>query len=481
MIKALSITFVWALSIALASSATAADKPVLRAGAATSNITPPIGQDIIGGFAPSPSKHIHDELNARCLVLDDGKTRLAIVVCDLLGLHKIVSDEARRLIQERTGIPRENVLISGTHTHSGSSALGQDRLAHEQKLDEYQTFVAIRISDGVQRALNLLRPAQIGFGFVDVPEHLNNRRWFMRPGTVPDNPFGTSDLVKMNPPGGSPNLVEPAGPVDPEVAIVSVREPDGQPISVFATYSLHYVGGVGPAHVSADYFGMFCNELTRLLGAEQQDPPFVGLLANGTSGDVNNINFRTPRKSKGPYEQMRFVAGDVAAKVHAALAGLKYRDDATLGARYREAKVAFRKLTSDELAWAKKTAAERKPEPGKTDLSLIYANRALKLAEYPDLAELPLQTFRIGDVCLGTMPCEVFTEIGLDFKRRSAIKPAFMVSLNHGYYGYLPTPRHFDLGGYETWIGTNRLERTASDKMMAELVEMSSELQSAAK
>ena len=72
----------------------AADAVEFRAGAATSNITPPLGLPIIGGFSPAPSTHVHDDLHARCLALDDGTTKLALVVCDLLGVHKIVSDEA---------------------------------------------------------------------------------------------------------------------------------------------------------------------------------------------------------------------------------------------------------------------------------------------------------------------------------------------------------------------------------------------------
>ena len=173
-----------ALFSACVVSAHAAD--TFQAGAATSNITPEIGQEIIGGFVPYPSKHVHDELQARCLVLDDGKTKLAFVVCDLLGLHRIVSTEARRLIQEKTGIPPECVMISATHTHSASSALGQDRLKHEQTLDDYQRFVAKRIADGVVRALNNCRPAEIAFGTAEAPEHVFNRRWHMRPGTVPE-------------------------------------------------------------------------------------------------------------------------------------------------------------------------------------------------------------------------------------------------------------------------------------------------------
>jgi len=94
---------------------------VFRAGAAASNITPPLGTLRVGSFAPYPTVHVHDELHARCLVLSDGKTTLALVVCDFLGLHRSISIEARRLIQEATGIPPENVMISATHTHSAGS------------------------------------------------------------------------------------------------------------------------------------------------------------------------------------------------------------------------------------------------------------------------------------------------------------------------------------------------------------------------
>src|SRR5688572_6156226 len=125
------------LFIALSgSTACAAAAAGLRAGAATSNITPELGLKIVGGFAPYPAEHVHDELHARCLVLDDGKTKLALVVCDLLGLHRSLSVEARRLIQEGTGIPPENVMISATHTHSAATALGTNRYTTDQALDE---------------------------------------------------------------------------------------------------------------------------------------------------------------------------------------------------------------------------------------------------------------------------------------------------------------------------------------------------------
>ncbi|MBL8826553.1 MAG: neutral/alkaline non-lysosomal ceramidase N-terminal domain-containing protein [Planctomycetaceae bacterium] len=455
--------------------ADAAEK-TLRAGAATSNITPPIGGAIIGGFLPAPSKHIHDELHARCLVLDDGERRVAFVVCDLLGVHRLVSNEARRQITEKLGIPLDNVLISGTHTHSATSALGQDRLRYEQELDDYQKFVIQRIVDGVQRAVNTLRPAEFAYGEVDVPEHVFNRRWYLRPGTMPENPFGGLDLVKMNPGAGNPNLVEPAGPVDPTVSFFMLREPDGKSIGLFSAYSLHYVGDVGPAHISADYFGIYSERMKHLLGATEQDPPFVAMMANGTSGDINNINFKQPRPRKETYGQMRYVAHDVAEKVHKQIASLKFRSDITIDARYREPSIAWRRPTSEQLAWAKQKSTEEAEVNGRANLPKIYADRALRLAEYPELATVPVQVFRLGEMSMSSMPCEIFCEIGIDYRRRTPLKPGFMVSLNHGYFGYLPTPRQHDLGGYETWLGTNRLERTASDKLLDELLKMTSEM-----
>lgn len=403
--------------------AEAAKPGSLRAGAATSNITPPLGGSIVGGFKPYPATHIHDELHARCLVLDNGNAKVALVICDLLGFHRCVSDEARRLIQAETGIAPANVLISATHTHSACTALGAGRYKVDQELDEYQRFVARRIADGVRRSVNLLRPAELAFGTVDIPEHVFNRRWFMRPGTVPANPFGQSDLVKMNPPAGSANLTEPAGPTDPTVSFLAVRETEGRPIALYAAYSLHYVGGVGPGHVSADYFGMFCDEFTRLQKVDDHGTPFVALLANGTSGDINNINFRTPRPGKPNYEQMRYVSHDVARKIHAALTGLKYERELILDARYREPLIAMRKPTAEQLNWAKQTLAAAPEDREKWDLSTIYADRTTHLAAAPETVATPLQVLRVGSVSIGSMPTEVFCEIGLEFKDRSALKP----------------------------------------------------------
>ena len=121
------------------------------------------------------------------------------------------------------------------------------RIVDSQKPDKdpvYYAFLSERIADGIIRAINNLEPARIGWGKAILPDHLFNRRWYMKPGTPMPNPFGGQDQVKMNPGAGNPNLLKPAGPTDPEVNFISVQTTGGVPLALLANYSLHYVGGV---------------------------------------------------------------------------------------------------------------------------------------------------------------------------------------------------------------------------------------------
>ena len=96
----------------------------LRAGAAAVNITPPLGIEINGGTAPALATDVHDELQAKALILDDGRTRLAFVVVDNCLIDRALLDEAKALIHRHTGLGSNQVCISTTHTHSAGSVTG---------------------------------------------------------------------------------------------------------------------------------------------------------------------------------------------------------------------------------------------------------------------------------------------------------------------------------------------------------------------
>ncbi|MGB7345650.1 MAG: neutral/alkaline non-lysosomal ceramidase N-terminal domain-containing protein, partial [Pirellulaceae bacterium] len=297
----------------------AEDKPVFRAGAAIADITPPLGEKVVGSFSPFPATNIHDPLHARCLCLDDGETKLFFVICDNVGIAKSVYDEARAMIAEQSDIDAQHIVMAATHTHSACVATSP----------KYTPIIAKGITQAVLAAKANLQPARIGWSGIDDASELNNRRWYIKDPKLRHNPFGGVDTVRMNPPRNHPSLIQPAGPVDPEISFLSVQSTKGDPIALLANYSLHYVGGVPRGDVSADYFGVFANQIGPMIGAKPESP-FVGILTNGTSADVNNIDFRfssrDAKQTYGNYEKLTEVADKVAKKVAEAHANTKFHD-----------------------------------------------------------------------------------------------------------------------------------------------------------
>lgn len=472
------------LCLALVSLNIAAAAPVFRAGAATSNITPPIAAESGARTSRPPATHVHDDLHARCLVLDDGQAKLAFVVVDLRHISAEVAAAAKVIIEKTTGIPPQCVVISATHSHTTGGARLEER--EGEPYYDYSAFLTRRIADGVLRAHNQLEPAQIGWGVVEEPTQVFNRRWFVKPERGPV--YGAHDNVeKVDTNPGYKGLLRPAGPVDPQITFVSVRSTSGKPISLLASYGLHYVGGVTPNTISADYFAIFADRVGELLGADRhQDPPFVGIMANGTSGDVNNLERYSdeelarrgpqPKKKYQPFEKAREVADLCAGKVTEAHKTLQWHDHVKLMSVQRTLTFERRYPTNEEVAWAESVKAKRIKPMSTSRYSTYGTVLAYASPDMPPTVDVVVQTHRIGDLAVATMPFEVFAEIGLELKQRSPIQPLMNISIANGAHGYLPTPEQHKLGGYETWIGVNKVQLDASVKMVNALVEMLVEL-----
>ncbi|HEX4609445.1 MAG TPA: hypothetical protein VH092_14705 [Urbifossiella sp.] len=460
------------LAAAVAAFAPAADAPPrppgLLAGAYAQDVTPehfPVS--VNGGFADRQAAGAHDKLHARCLVLDDGKTKVALAVVDSCMIPRELGDAARAEAARATGIPPGNILISATHTHTAPTVGGVFQSDPDER---YVKFLAAKIAAGVIAAHARLAPAKVGAGAADEPDHVFNRRWFTRPGFENRDPFGNAtDRVKMNPGYQNPALDKPAGPTDPQVSVLSVRGPDEAPRALFANYSLHYVGDM-PA-LSADYFGVFADRIGPVLGAKGDG--FVGILSNGTSGDVNNVNYAGPPPPKRDVgERSREVAEAVAKAAKTAAAGATYRSDVTLAAATRDLTLKVRKPTAAEVERARAILAGAKG-PVLTGPDEVYARETVRLAGYPDTVPVRIQAIRVGDLGIVGIPCEVFTEIGLEIKKKSPLRRTCTVSLANGYNGYLPTPAQHALGGYETWRArSSYLEVGAAGPITAAALEL---------
>ena len=447
----------------------------LSAGAAAVDITPEAWPlPLIGSFRYRPATSAHDPLHSKALVVRSGHSTVAIAVVDSCYIPRDTLDEAKRRVQTEIGLPTDRILIAATHTHSapppapGIGLRGLESETHDENESQYSERLIHGIASSVVQAYSRMQPAQIGWATTSLPTQVFNRRWFMRDGSIPADPFGgTTDRVQMNPPFASPNLVQPSGPVDPEVAVLSVRSAAGEPLALLANYALHYVGGIPPGQVSADYFGEFARILADRLGA---GAGFVGILSNGTSGNINNLDFSRPRVRKEPFEQARHVASELADVVLDALENLDHVSGAGVAMEQSEVTLSRRKPSESVLARSRKLLAD--PPESVTARQTIYAQRAVALHDGPDELPVVLQAIRIGEVGIAALPFETFVETGLAIKRHSPMRPSFVIELANGAEKYLPTPEHHELGGYETWLGTSTVEEQASVAIESELLRL---------
>ncbi len=458
----------------------AADKaPTLRAGAAATDITPKeFPLNMPGGFSPNPATSAHDPLHARAVVLDDGSTQLALAVVDSLGAGPDILDEAKEIAAQKTGIPKDKMLVSSTHSHTAAPLSNREGVP--APVAAYHKVFVNGLADAIVRAHAALRPAAVGSAAHPLPEEVFNRRWYLKPDKMPLNPYGKLDRVKTNP-GTSPDVLDrPAGPTDPDITILSVQDMKRKPLALFANYSLHYVGGSPSGQISADYFGEFARVFpSRVRGDEN----FVAAMSNGTSGDINNIPFGVTRPPREPFEQIRLVAAKAADTAWLAHRKIdKHRGDVRLGMIERKITLKYRRPTEEQVAEARtiaaikdKDAIEKLPR-----LAQNYARNMIGAAERPeDTITVILQAIRIGDFAVCGIPFETFVETGLDLKKRSPFPQTMVIGLANGRHGYLPTPEQHKLGGYETWLGTNVVQEDASVIITNHLLEMLTDLRNA--
>ena len=445
-----------ALTLTTAAPATAAEASngqsarVFQAGAYAMDITPPrFPISVNGGMTDRQATQAADPLHARCLVLDDGETQIAIVVCDSCAIPREIFDAAKDIAARETGIPADRMLMSATHTHSAPTVTA---VFQSEPDEEYCEYLSRQIAAGVKRAHGHLRPARVGWGAGSDPSQVFNRRWYMQAGVANPDPFGReTDKVRMNPGIGNKQNLRPSGPVDPEIGILSVQSTDGQPIAVLANYSLHYVGGTPGGSVSADYFGEFASRLTAALDAGETDPPFVGIMSNGTSGNINNVNYGLESlERREPFEQIQLVAASVVDATLKAYRQIEHHDWVPIRMAETEVELGVRLPGEEDLAQAKQMLEAAGPGPYR-DRTQIYAHETVRLADYPPTVRAKLQAIRIGDLGIASTPCETFVETGLAVKEQSPLDTTFVIELANGYNGYLPTPEHHELGGYETW------------------------------
>jgi hypothetical protein len=417
-----------------------ADAP-LEAGLAVIDITPPVPYRMSGYFNERLSTGVKDPLQAKALVFRQGELQAALVLCDLVGMSPEVVRRARARIEQNCGVPPSRVSIAATHSHTGPLYFGAlrehwhrkriaaegadsyERIDYPAQLEE--TLVAV-----VEQARQRLRPVVLRRGAATETRLSFNRRFHMRDGSV-----------RFNPGQLNPDIVRPAGPIDPQVGLLSLQfagEP--RPAAVLVNFALH-LDTVGGTLYSADYPRHLEDRLRAIHG-----PDFVSLFGAGACGDINHIDV-TIRGRRSAEE----IGALLAETVEAGLSELAPIARPSLAVAHRVVDVPLQRYTADEIAEARRQI-QRVDDPQLPFLDRVRAYKILAVElRGSDTLPLEVHAFRLDDeTAIVTLPGEVFVELGLAIKQGSPFDNTLVIELANDAPGYLPTQKAFVEGSYET-------------------------------
>jgi hypothetical protein len=442
----------------------------LKVGAAVVDVTPAQFPVLVnGGMLSNSATKATSRVNARAVVLDDGRERLAIVVVDSCMMPRQLLDDAKHLASRRTGIRPERILISATHTHSAPSAMGC------LGTDPEPTYVPIlrnKLAEAVAAAQANLGPARVGWAVKNAAEFTAPRRWVIRPDRVVNDPFGNPTVrANMHAAANWDNVTGESGPKDPDLSLISFQSPEGRPIAVLANFSMHYFSGVTP--VNADYFGLFCDGLQGRLGkaADGAHPPFVAILSHGCSGDIWRRDYTKPPTAPENKVTIEKYTRGLLDLAELACKGIEHKADADLAMAERRMRLSYRVPDSQRLQWAEKIVERMGGRPAKTTEE-VYAREQVILHKLKS-TEVVVQAIRIGDVAIATTPTETYALTGLKMKLQSPLPRTMVIELANGGDGYIPPPEQHHLGGYNAWPARSAgLEVSAEPKITQSALEL---------
>lgn len=453
----------------------------LRAGVAVRNIT-----------ADAPTKHVHDPLYAKALVLDDGTTKAVIICADIIAATETLVSEVRRRVQEELDINPKNVLLNVSHNHNTWNQTARD--------------ITGRMVQAVKQAADTRVPVTIGVGAGHEDRISMNRRLRLKNGKE-------WTIRRANPSPLDSNVVD-LGPMDPEIGLVRLDKVGGGTLAVLYNFAFHTYGGIPDGGVTADLPGFASKVIEEAMG-----PGVVAFFVQGAAGDITPIRYKDfdapppterlglmlgmsviraarklPMKEQGsikiiseiielPKRQdivarieslekrqediLQFFTG-IGCGTHGAGTSLNFKSFLPLYIKHsidpNYPSYSSYLYLSEQMAGRedlKHLDAANKKRVGKylqciykmeelirlrTNLQILKGH--LSRSDSSSLAA-EIQGIRIGDFVLVTFPGELFTDVALRLKKQSPSPHTFIAAYSNGHIGYAPTADAYGSEAYE--------------------------------
>jgi len=423
----------------------------LMAGFSKVNVNPPLGIGVAGYYIPRFASGVLDDLEIRTLALTLGDKKVLIISVPVCGVSKVLVERYSENIERITGIPKGNIFISATHTHTGGLLVPTDAFdADEEVIARYADFVCERITDSAVLAVQDLKNAKMGYITGYAPERVAYiRRYKMKDGTT-----------MTCPPINDPNIDYPIGELDQRVNVLRFDREGGKTV-VLVNYGLH-ADTINTDMLSSDWPHFMYETLEKALDGVES------IFLNGAEGDVGSTNvhpsggdmndteisFDNEMKS---YGMARFVGRAIAGTVLQVYDKVCYVEVDKLDIIKKDLPVPANVPEKKDMETAHKY--KELHESGRDDLIpfeamelttvVAEALRMCRLEHGPEEFMLPLTAVRIGEVALVGLPGEPFTDIGVGIKEAEGFSMIMPCALTNGDEGYFPMKSAFDEGGYE--------------------------------
>ena len=407
--------------------------PRLRAAAAAVDL--PCRDDMVlcGSILPKFGSTQVGRLRAAALVLE-ADVRLCLVSCDVIGVPRDLADAAAQAIETESGIPFDNVLIAGTHTHYAPSTL---RVHGYDREHEFCEGLVAAVAQAAKNAADRLEAERSGSGALGSQMRFTltqeatvggNSRILLRDGVVRWLGHKPEEHVR------------PTGPFDPDLPVLSFRDSDRNLIAAMFNHSTHNLGPCGKGR-SPGFYGMVAQEIE----AEQGG---VCLFLPGAFGSTHNLH-----------------VPDVEAKhrIRAAVESALREPGAPLVGPVRSVKRPFRYQVRHFDEAAEHAAVNcycRQHCPADQAEAYVDVFRRQREELRPVQGQERstwLHVVQLGEVVLVAAPGELFASLGLAIRRRSPFRHTFVVGLGNDEIGYIPDQDAYALGGYQLWTGLHSL------------------------
>ena len=404
------------------------EEEVFRAGYSRVKITPSAEVLAKEGYTK-----VGDDIYATCLAVYDGETTAIFISLDMGSLMEDGNDMIRNKVSSVTKVPKSNIFIAVTHTHSsvGISA------------EAVWTFTTCtNIANSAKAAINDLADAEIHVGVGETPGMAFVRRYVMADGS----------MTSINP--GKGGAVKCVAEADDSLQVVRFVREDKKDI-VLPNWQGHFAHAInmdGEA-LSADITHYLREDI------EAADPDALVIYFAGASG---NLNLTPPNNAAKKYENYIAVAHALAEETLEVMKDLEKIESGKINIT----KQTYKAKNADDPESVVEASQARKDAGTNTS-----ADNYILARNKNDYSNVRMSAISIGDLALVTAPYEMFDTNGMTIKEESPFKMTIVITNSDGAFAYIPSYEAFTVyGGYET--ETTYFAAGMGEELVAEYLKM---------